>query len=136
MLRIPDEIIEEVAAKEMEELERRERLYRDDRPALDARGRVAILIDDGLATGATMRAAARAVRQRRPSRVVVAVPVAAALTCDELRTEVDEVVCADTPEPFYAISLWYRDFSQTTDDEVRESLARAPRPNAARKGAS
>src|SRR5262249_14840199 len=107
MLRIPEEMIEEVAAKENAELERRERLYRGDRPGLDARGRVAILTDDGLATGSTMRAAAAAVRGQQPTRIVVAAPVAAASTCAELRYEVDEVVCAETPEPFYAISLWY-----------------------------
>jgi putative phosphoribosyl transferase len=131
MLRIPEEMIDEVAAKEEEELERRERLYRGDRPGLDARGRVAILIDDGLATGSTMRAAAAAVRGQQPTRIVVAAPVAAASTCAELRNEVDEVVCAETPEPFYAISLWYRDFTQTTDDEVRELLARGARSVAA-----
>ena len=131
MLRIPEEMIDEVATKEIEELERRERLYRGDRPGLDARGRVAILIDDGLATGSTMRAAAAAVRGQQPMRIVVAAPVAAASTCAELRNEVDEVVCAETPEPFYAISLWYRDFTQTTDDEVRELLARGARSVAA-----
>src|SRR5262245_46940671 len=131
MLRIPEEMIDEVAAKEEEELERRERLYRGDRPGLDARGRVAILIDDGLATGSSMRAAAAAVRGQQPTRIVVAAPVAAASTCAELRNEVDEVVCAETPEPFYAISLWYRDFTQTTDDEVRELLARGARSVAA-----
>src|SRR5262247_1457366 len=128
MLRIPDEVIEEVVTIEAEELERRERLYRGDRPGLDARGRIAILIDDGLATGSTMRAAAAAVRGQQPTRIVVAAPVAAASTCAELRNEVDEVVCAETPEPFHAISLWYRDFTQTTDDEVRELLARSVRP--------
>jgi putative phosphoribosyl transferase len=136
MLQIPGEVIEEVAAKEMEELERRERLYRDNRPALDARGRVAILIDDGLATGSTMRAAAMAVRSQQPSRVVVAVPVAPSPACDELRNEADEVICAETPEAFYAISLWYRDFTQTTDDEVRELLARAAKPIAATRNGS
>jgi len=131
MLRIPKEVIETTAAIETEELERRERLYRGDRPGLDARGRVAILIDDGLATGSTMRAAAVALRRLQPSRVVIAVPVAAGSTCNELSNEVDEVICADTPEPFYAISLWYRDFTQTTDDEVRELLARSARSTAA-----
>src|SRR5499426_569254 len=131
MLRIPDEVIEEVVTIEAEELERRERLYRGDRPGLDARGRVAILIDDGLATGSTMRAAARALRRHQPSCVVVAAPVAAGETCDELSREVDEVICAETPEPFYAISLWYRDFTQTTDDQVRELLAQSARSFAA-----
>jgi putative phosphoribosyl transferase len=131
MLRIPDEMIEATVAKETEELERRERLYRGDRPGLDARGRVAILIDDGLATGSTMRAAAMALRRHLPSRIVVAAPVAAGSTCDELSNEVDEVICAATPEPFYAISLWYRDFTQTTDDQVRELLAQSARSTAA-----
>src|SRR5215468_2869666 len=128
MLRIPEVVIEATAMIETEELERRERLYRGDRLGLDAQGRVAILIDDGLATGSTMRAAAVALRRLQPSRVVIAVPVAAGSTCDELSNEVDEVICAETPEPFYAISLWYRDFTQTTDDEVREFLARAANP--------
>ena len=134
-LGIPDEMIDAITARERQELERRERLYRDDRPALDAQGRIVILIDDGLATGSTMRAAAAAMRRHRPSRVVVAVPVGAAYTCDELSNEVDEVICAETPEPFYAISLWYRDFTQTTDEGVREFLARAANPiTAMRKG--
>src|SRR5262245_23721309 len=98
MLRIPEELIEAEVRKEAEELERRERLYRGDRPGLDARGRVAILIDDGLATGSTMRAAAIALRRLQPSCIVVAVPVAAGPTCDELSSEVDEVICAETPE--------------------------------------
>jgi putative phosphoribosyl transferase len=127
MLRIPDEMIEATVAKETEELERRERLYRGDRPGLDARGRIAILIDDGLATGSTMRAAAMALRRHLPSRIVVAAPVAAGSTCDELSNEVDEVICAETPEPFYAISIWYRDFTQTTDDQVRELLSQSAR---------
>ena len=131
MLRIPEEVIEATVMIETEELERRERLYRGDRPGLDARGRVAILIDDGLATGSTMRAAAVALRRHQPSRIVVAAPVAAGHTCDELSDEVDEVICAETPEPFYAISLWYRDFTQTTDDEVRDLLARSARSIAA-----
>jgi predicted phosphoribosyltransferase len=131
MLRIPDEMIEAAVVKETEELERRERLYRGDSPALDARGRVAILIDDGLATGSTMRAAAMALRRHLPSRIVVAAPVAAISTCDALSNEVDEVICAETPEPFHAISLWYRDFTQTTDDQVRELLAQSARSIAA-----
>ncbi|MCG3161219.1 MAG: hypothetical protein JMDDDDMK_02370 [Acidobacteria bacterium] len=124
-LGIPDEVIDAVTAKEQQELERREHLYRDGRPPLDVRGRTVILIDDGLATGSTMRAAAAALRKQRPARIVVAVPVGAASTCDEFRREVDEAICAVTPEPFFAISLWYRDFTQTTDDEVRDLLARA-----------
>ena len=118
------EVVDRAAAREAQEIERRERAYRGDRPAARLGGRTVILIDDGLATGATMRAAAHAIRAQRPARLVVAVPVAAKSTCDEFRQEVDEVVCGLTPEPFYAVGLWYDDFSQTTDDEVRTLLAR------------
>lgn len=124
-LRIPDSIIDSVAAREEAELERREREYRDGRPAPDVRGRTVILVDDGLATGATMRAAAQALRLQGPARVVVAVPVAAEESCDDFRNRVDEVVCTSTPRPFYGVGMWYEDFSQTTDAEVRELLARA-----------
>jgi predicted phosphoribosyltransferase len=124
-LQVPDEIIDSVAQQELRELERREHLYRDDRPPPDVRGRTVILVDDGLATGSTMRAAVAALRQQRPAHIIVAVPVGAAETCAEFRHEADEVVCACTPEPFYAVGLWYGDFSQTTDDEVRELLERA-----------
>lgn len=130
-LRIPDEVIDEVTARERQELERRERLYREGRPALSPRGRVVILVDDGLATGSTMLAAVLALRQQQPASIVVAVPVAAKQTCEELRTVADEVVCAVTPDPFYAVGLWYEDFSQTTDEEVRELLARAENKRAA-----
>jgi predicted phosphoribosyltransferase len=123
--RIPPEVIDGVEAAERAELERREREYRGDRPAPDVRGRTVILIDDGLATGASMRAAVAALRQGRPARIVVAVPIAAPSTCEEFRDEVDQVVCARTPEPFFAVGLWYDDFSQTTDDEVRDLLRRA-----------
>jgi predicted phosphoribosyltransferase len=124
-LQIPDNLIDRVAAREQEELERRERLYRDDRAFPDLRGKTVILVDDGLATGATMQAAATALRKQNPARIVVAVPVGSAETCDEFRDEVDEVVCGITPEPLYGIGLWYDDFSQTTDEEVRELLASA-----------
>jgi predicted phosphoribosyltransferase len=124
-LQIPEEVIDQVAAEEKRELTRRERAYRDDRPAPEVRDWVVILVDDGLATGSTMRAAVRALRQRGPSRIVVAVPVAAPDTCAALRDEVDDIVCARTPEPFYAVGAWYDVFSQTTDAEVRELLARA-----------
>jgi predicted phosphoribosyltransferase len=124
-LRIPQAVIEVVAAKEQAELERRERAYRDDRPAPDVGGRTVILVDDGLATGSTMRAAATALRQRGPARLVIGVPIAAPQTCDEFRHEADEIVCAITPEPFYAVGPWYHDFSQTTDQQVRDLLARA-----------
>ncbi len=123
-LRIPDEVIDLVAAHEQRELERRERAYRDDRPPPDVKGRVVILIDDGLATGSTMRAAAASLRLQKPARIVVAVPVSSPETCDEFRSEVDEIVCAFTPEHFQGVGLWYEDFSQTSDEEVRELLKR------------
>src|SRR5689334_19130375 len=106
-LRIPEEVVDEVAEHEEQELKRRERLYRDHRPAHSPRDRMTILVDDGLATGSTMRAAAIAVRQQQPASIVVAVPVAAIQTCDELRGLADEVICLYTPEPFYAVGLWY-----------------------------
>ncbi|HMH41694.1 MAG TPA: phosphoribosyltransferase [Gaiellaceae bacterium] len=121
-LGIPDEVLQETVEKELRELERREAAYRAGRPPLDLEGKTVILVDDGLATGATMRAAALALRKYRPARVVVAVPVASAETCDEFRADVDEIVCALTPSPFHAVGLWYDDFSQTSDEEVRELL--------------
>jgi len=124
-LRIPDYVIDAVAAWEQQELARREQLYRDDRPPPDVRGRTVILVDDGLATGATMHAAIKALRQQEPAHIVVAVPTASLETCNALRSEVDDIICAITPEPFYAVGLWYEDFSQTTDEEVRELLARS-----------
>jgi predicted phosphoribosyltransferase len=124
-LGIPDDVIEAVTVWERRELTRRERLYRGDRPAPDVRGKTVILVDDGLATGASMHAAIAALRQQEPARIVVAVPTAARETCDAFRAEVDDVICATTPEPFHAVGLWYEDFSQTTDEEVRELLARA-----------
>jgi len=124
-LRIPDYIIDEVAAWEQQELERREQLYRGDRPALRVQGQTIILIDDGLATGSTMRAAIAALRRQKPARLIVAVPVGAPATCAEFQAETDETICARMPEPFHAIGLWYENFSQTTDDEVRELLQRA-----------
>lgn len=135
-LGIGNDAIERVAAEEQRELERRERLYRGDQPPPDLHGRTVILVDDGLATGSTMLAAVRAVRQQGPDRIVVAVPVGAPPTCAELRAEADEVVCATTPEPFYAVGLWYEDFRPTGDDEVRELLAEAAleQASAARTG--
>lgn len=124
-LQIPDQVIDDVTAREQAELQRRERTYRADRPPPEIRGKTLVLVDDGLATGSTMRAAAKALRQRGPARLVVAVPTAAPQICAELRDDVDDVVCAITPEPFYAVGLWYQDFSQTTDDEVRDLLVRA-----------
>lgn len=124
-LGIPEREIAAVAAAEEQELGRRERAYRDARPPLAVRGRTVILVDDGLATGATMRAAAAALRAQDVKRLVVAVPVAPPETCEALRAEVDDVVCAREPEPFLAVGVWYEDFTQTTDDEVRELFARA-----------
>jgi putative phosphoribosyl transferase len=124
-LSIPEEVIDAVTVEEQQELSRREHDYRAGRTPPDVRGRTIILVDDGLATGSTMRAAVAALRQQGPSRIVVAVPVGARETCAELQHEADEVVCAETPEPFYAVGAWYEDFSQTTDEEVRDLLARA-----------
>jgi putative phosphoribosyl transferase len=122
---VSGEDVAAATAREREELRRRERAYRDDRPPPDLRGRTVVLVDDGLATGATMRAAAAAARRQQAACVIVAVPVAAPDTCRELRAEADEVVCLATPEPFYAVGLWYERFAPTTDDEVRRLLARA-----------
>jgi len=128
---IPDAAIETVAREEAAELVRRERAYRDDRPAPDLTNRVVILVDDGLATGSTMRAAARAVRARHPSRVVIAVPVGARQTCSEVAAVADELICARMPEPFSAVGQWYLNFDQTDDDEVRELLQKSiPAPQA------
>src|SRR5437660_2663957 len=124
-LGIGREAIEEIARKEERELERREAAYRGSCGSPDVEGRTVILVDDGLATGSTMRAAAQALRKLRPERIVIAVPVAAAETCEEFRREVDEIVCGRTPQPFQAVGLWYEDFSQTTDEEVRDLLERS-----------
>jgi putative phosphoribosyl transferase len=118
-------VIDYVAASEMMELKRRELEYRGDRPEPDVTGKTVILIDDGLATGSTIRAAAQALRQQDPARIVVAVPVSAPQTCDEYRIGVDEIICAFTPEPFHGVGEWYDDFSQTTDEEVRGLLEQA-----------
>jgi predicted phosphoribosyltransferase len=120
--RIPDGAVEAVAQRELAELERREREYRQGRPLTDLRNRTVILVDDGLATGSTMRAAVQSVRLHGPARVVVAVPVGAPAACQELAGVADEAVCARMPEPFSAVGQWYRDFSQTTDEEVRALL--------------
>ena len=124
-LQIPAQVIDRVAAEENRELARRERLYRGGRALPDLSGKTVILVDDGLATGATMHAAIQSLRQHRPGRIVVAVPTAAPDTCEELKKEVDEVVCAVTPQPFHGVGYWYQDFSQTSDEEVRELLGRA-----------
>jgi predicted phosphoribosyltransferase len=123
-LGISEHEIDAVVARELRELSRRDRLYRGDRPPSDVAGRTVILVDDGLATGATMRAAVQALRQQQPGRIVAAVPTASPDTCQVLKAEADDVVCAITPEPFFAVGHWYDDFTQTTDDEVRELLAR------------
>ena len=130
-LSIPNHLIDAVTAHEQQELSRRERLYRGGRPLPRVRDRTVILVDDGLATGATMHAAIEALRQLRPARIVVAVPTAAPQTCEELRAKVDDVICAITPEPFHAVGLWYQDFSQTTDEEVRDLLALQDMPDKA-----
>jgi len=117
-----DAILEMVRAREKMELERREILYRQDRPAPNLSGRVAILVDDGLATGATMRAAAAALRKQSVAKIVVAVPVGAPETCREIEAEVDETICAVMPALFHGVGQFYEDFSQTTDEEVRELL--------------
>jgi len=123
-LDISRELIDKVAQEELRELERRERAYRDGRPPMEVQDRTVILVDDGLATGSSMRVAALALRQNKPARIVVAVPVAARSTCEEFASEVDEVVCAITPEPFWGVGQWYADFSQTRDEEVRDLLRR------------
>lgn len=127
---VPPQELARVVALEEAELARREELYRGDRPRLELRERTVIVVDDGLATGATMRAAVRAVRRQHPARLVAAVPVGAARTCRSLRAEVDELVCPATPEPFRAVGLWYRDFPQSTDDEVHQLLEEARREHA------
>src|SRR5438132_9175850 len=125
---LPDaqSIVEMVTAIEREELQRRERDYRGDRPAPEVRGRTVILVDDGLATGATMRAAAAALRQQGAAKIIVAVPVGAPTTCREIRDEVDDILCLHTPMSFMGVGQYYEDFSQTSDEEVRELLAARP----------
>jgi len=124
-LDISPAVVETITQRELREIERRERLYRDNRPTPSLHDRIVILVDDGLATGSTMLAAVQAVRQEEPKRVIVAVPVAAPDTCQKLAAEADEIVCLSTPSPFYAVGIWYEDFSQTSDDEVRNLLRQA-----------
>jgi len=126
-LRIRSQVVEAVTKMESTELGRRERQYRDDRPAPEVRDKTVILIDDGLATGASMRVAVVALKRLGPARIVVAVPVAARQTVAEMAKDVDEIVCARTPEPFHAVGLWYADFGQTSDAEVEDLLRRAGR---------
>lgn len=121
--KVPDDAIEQAAGRELLELRRREREYRGDRPIVELAGRIAILVDDGLATGATMRAAVQAVRTAQPERIVVAVPVGAPQSCDTVAEFADELVCLHTPSPFGAVGTYYDDFSQTSDEEVASLLS-------------
>jgi putative phosphoribosyl transferase len=133
-LGISQAAIDAAVSREESELERREREYRHRRPAVEVHGRTVILVDDGLATGSSMRVAATALRKKSPAQIVAAVPVAAPSTCSEFETEVDKVICAATPEPFWAVGQWYRNFSQISDGQVRELLRRAadlPNPKTA-----
>lgn len=132
-LSISEEEIEEMVAREQRELERRERLYRSGRPAPEVRGKTVIVVDDGIATGTSMRSAVEVLKQQQPAKVIIAVPVAARSTCEEFnRPAKHEVsVCLQTPEPFFAVGLWYEDFTQTTDEEVRNLLDRAAREETA-----
>jgi putative phosphoribosyl transferase len=125
MLRVSEATIAATIAEEQQELERREGLYRGDRPALKIAGKTVIVVDDGIATGATMRAAVRALKAQQPARLIVAIPTAAVDTCHALRQEVDEVVCLATPEPYIAVGRWYKDFAQTSDAEVQALLAQS-----------
>jgi putative phosphoribosyl transferase len=127
-MRVSQAEIEAIAAREEQELIRREQLYRGDRPPLNVRDQTVILVDDGLATGASMWAAVVALRKLKPARIVVAVPVASESICDALRREVDEMVCGTTPIPFLAVGMWYKNFPQTSDEEVIELLDRAAQP--------
>ena len=131
---IPQKTIVAVAAEEERELQRRERDYRDGRPPVVVEGRTVILVDDGLATGSSMRVAVLALKKKGPAEIIVAVPVGAPATCAEFESEVDQAICAITPEPFLSVGQWYEDFSQTSDEDVRDLLKRAgslPVPNAA-----
>jgi predicted phosphoribosyltransferase len=133
-LQVPGGLIDMVAAREAREVARQEGLYRGDRRPPDVHGRTVVLVDDGLATGSTMLTAVKAIRQQQPARIVVAAPIASPGTCEQFRSEVDDIVCAVTPEPFYAVGLWYEDFSQTSDAEVR-TLLRLAREEIAPHGA-
>jgi putative phosphoribosyl transferase len=126
VLGITQPMIERITEREMIELERREKLYRESRPRLDVRGKTVIIVDDGLATGATMSVAVEALKKMAPKKIVIAVPIGSKQTCAEFASKADVLcVCAITPEPFYGVGAWYQDFSQTTDDEVRQLLDQA-----------
>jgi putative phosphoribosyl transferase len=133
-LDLPQDAIDAVAAREHDELDRRERAYRDGRRAAEVAGRIAIVVDDGLATGSSMRAAVQALKERDAAGIVVAVPVAPPHTCAQLEAEADAVICARTPEPFRAVGAWYEDFAQTTDDEVRALMTRGSEAGGAATG--
>jgi len=135
-LRISEEEIEQITEGVKHELERREKLYRGGRAPLRVEGKIVILIDDGIATGASMRVAIKALRQMKPSRLIVAVPVAPASTCHKMKAEVDELVCVSTPEFFYAIGQFYQDFSQVTDEEVIDLLHQSAKSVASTHGSS
>ena len=124
-IRIPDSAVEAVTRREELELKRREVAYRGNRPPLNVEGLTVILVDDGLATGSTMRAAVTALRRQDPKRIIVAVPTASPDVCDEFKAEVDEILCGMTPTPYYAVGAWYEDFSQTTDEEVQQLIQAA-----------
>lgn len=134
MLQVPEKVIAEVAEREQKELTRRTREYRGARPEPEVTGKTVILVDDGLATGSSMRAAAHALRHAGTKRLVVAVPVAPPETCAALGQEVDQIVCLMRPEPFYGVGMWYEDFAQTTDEEVRDLLARSAQQNPVEQG--
>lgn len=133
-LRVPEPTIAAIAARESKELARREAMYRGSRPPLDLRDKTVILVDDGLATGATIRAAVTAVRSASPRTLVVGVPVGSLDTCTAMRALADDVICAATPSPFFSVGSWYHDFAQTTDDEVRTLLERPTEEAAAVEG--
>ncbi|MEA5594045.1 phosphoribosyltransferase [Rivularia sp. UHCC 0363] len=122
---ISDRIIDKVSAKELQELQRREYSYRENRPPLNVRNRTVILVDDGIATGSTIRAVIALMRQQKPKEIIVAVPVAPCSVCKELQAEVDKLVCLKIPEPFHAVGLWYENFSQTSDDQVHQILKKS-----------
>lgn len=126
-LNLPEELIDRIAQQELQELGRREQNYRGDRPAPDVHDKTVILVDDGLATGASMRAAVTGLRAQDPAHLVIAVPTAAPETCEAFKFEVDEMICAMTPDPFDGVGRWYEDFSQTTDEEVRTFIEEATR---------